>query len=171
MEEENEIIEPAQDAVAEETPSDVQRYEGTEESAMETAKRRMAERDAEYSAKFAQLTEEKKPAKKKVAASPKKEVAKNGYAQDIAREGRGLEKREYTPPAVDQEPAVQKRADSKPDMTPPIAKEFEEKVRNVASKKPASYSDVNGGLRSLNGGTKVPSSKKEYSDAFRKFSK
>lgn len=149
---EDEIIEPA--VAEEEATAGVQQYEGTDESAMETAKRRMAERDAEYSAKFAQLTEEKKPAKKTAAAYPKKEAAKNGYAQDIAREGRGVEKREYTPPAAKEEKGE-----------PVSAKSDEPKKGDM------SFDEVAGGLRSLKGGTKVPSQKKEYSDAFKKFSK
>lgn len=61
-----------------EIESDVQRYSGTDEDAMATAKARMAERDAEYAAKQAAMPKAA-PVRK---AAPKPALSKAPYAED-----------------------------------------------------------------------------------------
>lgn len=128
-----------------------QQYEGDDISALATAKQRMAERDAEYSAAFAKAAEkpEDKPAAKRSAKPRSKPAAK---AETKATK--------EVPAFAEDAPAVERKAERKPDMTAPIAKAIEQKVRKVAADNAgagdAKFADVKGGLRGLKGGTEIP---------------
>jgi hypothetical protein len=146
-----------------ETPAE-QQYEGDDDSAMETARRRMAERDSEYSAKFAELTEDK-PAAKKSAASksaPKPPQAKRSKFSDAAfAEDAPLQSAAAT--------GEEAKAERRPDMTAPIVKTIADKVRSIAGKSGMSMDDVNADIRSAQG-NKSPAKKdsEEYAAAWRK---
>ena len=124
-----------------------QQDEGDDISALATAKQRMAERDAEYSAAFSKAAEkpEDKPAAKRSAKPRSKPDAK---AETKATK--------EVPAFAEDAPA----AERKPDMTAPIAKAIEQKVRKVvadnAGAGDAKFADVKGGLRGLKGGTEIP---------------
>lgn len=124
-----------------------QQYEGDDIDALATAKQRMAERDAEYSAAFAKAAEkpENKPAAKRSAKPRSKPAAK---AETKATK--------EVPAFAEDAPA----AERKPDMTAPIVKAVEQKVRKVAADNAgagdAKFADVKGGLRGLKGGTEIP---------------
>lgn len=128
-----------------------QQYEGDDISALATAKQRMAERDAEYSAAFAKAAEkpEDKPAAKRSAKPRSKPAAK---AETKATK--------EVPAFAEDAPAVERKAERKPDMTAPIAKAIEQKFRKVAADNAgagdAKFADVKGGLRGLKGGTEIP---------------
>ena len=128
-----------------------QQYEGDDIGALATAKQRMAERDAEYSAAFAKAAEkpEDKPAAKRSAKPRSKPAAK---AETKATK--------EVPAFAEDAPAVERKAERKPDMTAPIAKAIEQKVRKVAADNAgagdAKFADVKGGLRGLKGGTEIP---------------
>ena len=147
---ENENIE-VKLADAEESP--IQQYEGDEISALETAKARMAQRDAEYLEKFRSLTEEapKKPASKpKAKRSPVKEKPKAEPAKPTVD---SFTDEEPVPKQVVAEKAVQAPESNKPGPT---------ELR---------FRDVNGGLRSLKGGSTIPASNSdqaEFSKAWKK---
>ena len=124
-----------------------QQYEGDDISALATAKQRMAERDAEYSAAFAKAAEkpEDKPAAKRSAKPRSKPAAK---AETKATK--------EVPAFAEDAPAVERKAE----MTAPITKAIEQKVRKVAADNAgagdAKFADVKGGLRGLKGGTEIP---------------
>lgn len=128
-----------------------QQYEGDDIGALATAKQRMAERDAEYSAAFAKAAEkpEDKPAAKRSAKPRSKPAAK---AETKATK--------EVPAFAEDAPAVERKAERKPDMTAPIAKAIEQKFRKVAADNAgagdAKFADVKGGLRGLKGGTEIP---------------
>lgn len=128
-----------------------QQYEGDDIGALATAKQRMAERDAEYSAAFAKAAEkpEDKPAAKRSAKPRSKPAAK---AETKATK--------EVPAFAEDAPAVERKAERKPDMTAPIVKAVEQKFRKVAADNAgagdAKFADVKGGLRSLKGGTEIP---------------
>lgn len=134
---------------AEQSPA--QQYEGDDISALATAKQRMAERDAEYSAAFAKAAEkpEDKPAAKRSAKPRSKPAAK---AETKATK--------EVPAFAEDAPAVERKAERKPDMTAPIAKAIEQKVRKVVADNAGAgdtkFADVKGGLRGLKGGTEIP---------------
>ena len=134
---------------AEQSPA--QQYEGDDIGALATAKQRMAERDAEYSAAFAKAAEkpEDKPAAKRSAKPRSKPAAK---AETKATK--------EVPAFAEDAPAVERKAERKPDMTAPIAKAIEQKFRKVAADNAgagdAKFADVKGGLRGLKGGTEIP---------------
>ena len=134
---------------AEQSPA--QQYEGDDISALATAKQRMAERDAEYSAAFAKAAEkpEDKPAAKRSAKPRSKPAAK---AETKATK--------EVPAFAEDAPAVERKAERKPDMTAPIVKAVEQKFRKVAADNAgagdAKFADVKGGLRGLKGGTEIP---------------
>lgn len=128
-----------------------QQYEGDDISALATAKQRMAERDAEYSAAFAKAAE--KPEDKSAAkrsAKPRSKPAAKAEAKATKE----------VPAFAEDAPAVERKAERKPDMTAPIAKAIEQKVRKVvadnAGAGDAKFADVKGGLRGLKGGTEIP---------------
>lgn len=139
------------DIVSEE--SKAQQYEGDDVSALVTAKQRMAERDAEYAAKFKQFAEGKKPAtpRRKAKAAP---AAK----QDYSNEGRSVPVAKTTsvdsPNEVSPVPA---KAEAPSDPAPVAATKEDEGIADV------SYADVNrgSGLRGLKGTTDVPKSDRE----------
>ena len=124
-----------------------QQYEGDDISALATAKQRMAERDAEYSAAFAKAAEkpEDKPAAKRSAKPRSKPAAK---AETKATK--------EVPAFAEDAPAVERKAE----MTAPITKAIEQKVRKVAADNAGAgdtkFADVKGGLRGLKGGTEIP---------------
>lgn len=124
-----------------------QQYEGDDIGALATAKQRMAERDAEYSAAFAKAAEkpEDKPAAKRSAKPRSKPAAK--VETKATKE---------VPAFVEDAPAVERKAE----MTAPITKAIEQKVRKVAADNAgagdAKFADVKGGLRGLKGGTEIP---------------
>ena len=124
-----------------------QQYEGDDIGALATAKQRMAERDAEYSAAFAKAAEkpEDKPAAKRSAKPRSKPAAK---AETKATK--------EVPAFAEDAPAVERKAE----MTAPITKAIEQKVRKVAADNAgagdAKFADVKGGLRGLKGGTEIP---------------
>jgi hypothetical protein len=128
-----------------------QQYEGDDISALATAKQRMAERDAEYSAAFAKAAEkpEDKPAAKRSAKPRSKPAAK---AETKATK--------EVPAFAEDAPAVERKAERKPDMTAPIVKAVEQKFRKVAADNAGAgdtkFADVKGGLRGLKGGTEIP---------------
>lgn len=128
-----------------------QQYEGDDIGALATAKQRMAERDAEYSAAFAKAAEkpEDKPAAKRSAKPRSKPAAK---AETKATK--------EVPAFAEDAPAVERKAERKPDMTAPIVKAVEQKFRKVAADNAgagdAKFADVKGGLRGLKGGTEIP---------------
>lgn len=128
-----------------------QQYEGDDIGALATAKQRMAERDAEYSAAFSKAAEkpEDKPAAKRSAKPRSKPAAK---AETKATK--------EVPALAEDAPAVERKAERKPDMTAPIVKAVEQKVRKVAADNAgagdAKFADVKGGLRGLKGGTEIP---------------
>lgn len=130
---------------AEQSPA--QQYEGDDIGALATAKQRMAERDAEYSAAFAKAAEkpEDKPAAKRSAKPRSKPAAK---AETKATK--------EVPAFAEDAPAVERKAE----MTAPITKAIEQKVRKVAADNAgagdAKFADVKGGLRGLKGGTEIP---------------
>lgn len=134
---------------AEQSPA--QQYEGDDISALATAKQRMAERDAEYSAAFAKAAEkpEDKPAAKR-SAKPRSKPAAKAEAKATKE----------VPAFAEDAPAVERKAERKPDMTAPIAKAIEQKFRKVAADNAgagdAKFADVKGGLRGLKGGTEIP---------------
>lgn len=145
-------------------PEAKQQYEGDDISALATAKQRMAERDAEYSAKFKSLTEDppKKaaPVAKKKATEQKPVVAKKAESKPV-------------PAYAEDAPAVESKPESKPSMTAPVVKESADKIKGALSKAGSvSNKEVSGGLRGLNGGTSVPSSveadRAEYARAWKK---
>ena len=127
--------------------STAQQYEGDDIGALATAKQRMAERDAEYSAAFAKAAEkpEDKPAAKRSAKPRSKPAAK---AETKATK--------EVPAFAEDAPAVERKAE----MTAPITKAIEQKVRKVAADNAgagdAKFADVKGGLRGLKGGTEIP---------------
>lgn len=128
-----------------------QQYEGDDISALATAKQRMAERDAEYSAAFAKAAE--KPEDKSAAkrsAKPRSKPAAKAEAKATKE----------VPAFAEDAPAVERKAERKPDMTAPIAKAIEQKFRKVAADNAgagdAKFADVKGGLRGLKGGTEIP---------------
>ena len=128
-----------------------QQYEGDDISALATAKQRMAERDAEYSAAFSKAAEkpEDKPAAKRSAKPRSKPAAK---AETKATK--------EVPAFAEDAPAVERKAERKPDMTAPIVKAVEQKFRKVAADNAGAgdtkFADVKGGLRGLKGGTEIP---------------
>jgi hypothetical protein len=128
-----------------------QQYEGDDIGALATAKQRMAERDAEYSAAFAKAAEkpEDKPAAKR-SAKPRSKPAAKAEAKATKE----------VPAFAEDAPAVERKAERKPDMTAPIAKAIEQKFRKVAADNAgagdAKFADVKGGLRGLKGGTEIP---------------
>lgn len=128
-----------------------QQYEGDDISALATAKQRMAERDAEYSAAFAKAAEkpEDKSAAKRSAKPRSKPAAK---AETKATK--------EVPAFAEDAPAVERKAERKPEMTAPAVKAMEQKVRKVAADNAEAgntkFADVKGGLRSLKGGTEIP---------------
>lgn len=128
-----------------------QQYEGDDIGALATAKQRMAERDAEYSAAFAKAAEkpEDKPAAKRSAKPRSKPAAKSETKAT-----------KEVPAFAEDAPAVERKAERKPDMTAPIVKAVEQKVRKVAADNAgagdAKFADVKGGLRGLKGGTEIP---------------
>lgn len=128
-----------------------QQYEGDDISALATAKQRMAERDAEYSAAFAKAAEkpEDKPAAKRSAKPRSKPAAKSETKAT-----------KEVPAFAEDAPAVERKAERKPDMTAPIVKAVEQKFRKVAADNAgagdAKFADVKGGLRGLKGGTEIP---------------
>lgn len=131
--------------------STTQQYEGDDIGALVTAKQRMAERDAEYSAAFAKAAEkpEDKPAAKR-SAKPRSKPAAKAEAKATKE----------VPAFAEDAPAVERKAERKPDMTAPIVKAVEQKVRKVAADNAgagdAKFADVKGGLRGLKGGTEIP---------------
>lgn len=140
----NEIDEILNDEAEQPT---AQQYEGDDIGALATAKQRMAERDAEYSAAFAKAAEkpEDKPAAKRSAKPRSKPAAK---AETKATK--------EVPAFAEDAPAVERKAE----MTAPITKAIEQKVRKVAADNAgagdAKFADVKGGLRGLKGGTEIP---------------
>lgn len=142
-----------------------QEYEGDDISALAAAKQRMAERDAEYSAKFNEAAEAANPTKKpavKKAAAPARRVSSDvpAYAEDAPMVAKD------EPDAVAEEkPVVAKKRN--PEMTAPVVRDAEAKVRKVSNVK---RDEVQGGLRSLRGSTQVPanSDKAEYEAAWKK---
>ena len=125
---------------AEQSPA--QQYEGDDIGALVTAKQRMAERDAEYSAAFAKAAEkpESKPAKR--AAKPRSKPESKASKE--------------VPAFAEDAPATER----KPEMTAPVVKSVEQKVRKVAADNAGAgdtkFADVKGGLRGLKGGTEIP---------------
>lgn len=134
------------------TPEPAQQYEGDDLSAQMTAKERMAQRDAEYSAKFNEAAEKTFPTPKAKPAAKKSAPAAKRTAKptpEFAEDAPMQEK-----PAVKaEEPAAE-----------PVAKAADEKPMGVK------LDDVNGGLRSLRGANQVPekSDRAEYITAWKK---
>ena len=150
---ENNEIDMQQDVV---TPEPAQLFEGDDLSALMTAKERMAQRDAEYSAKFAEAAEKSfptpkpKPAAKKSAPAAKRTSRPTPeYAEDAPMQEKPAGKAE--------EPAAESAAE-------PVAKAAEEKPMGVK------LDDMKGGLRSLRGANQVPekADRAEYITAWKK---
>lgn len=129
-----------------EAPQAKQEYVGDEVDALMTAKQRMAERDAEYAAKYGSQSEDKPAKKSAPKAEQKPSVGKKTpeYAEDAPLERQ---------PAADSKSASDgKPAAVKKDMTAPVVKNIEAKAKSSEGKD-VKYGDVKGGLRSLKGGT------------------
>ena len=132
-----------------------QQYEGDDISALATAKQRMAERDAEYSAAFAKAAE--KPEDKSAAKRSAKPRSKPAAKAETKAETKATKE---VPSFAEDAPAVERKAERKPDMTAPIVKAVEQKFRKVAADNAGAgdtkFADVKGGLRGLKGGTEIP---------------
>lgn len=157
-----EEIEQPEPTVEQEAPR-AQQYEGDDIDALMTAKRRMAERDAEYSAKFKSLTDE--PAKKPVG----KATPKPAKRDNLSRVAESAPVAESNPAPNATEPVQEKR---NPEMTAPTLKEAKAKVDKVIAKaRSVGHGDVEGGLRSLNGKSSLPEAsndRAEYLKAWKK---
>ena len=145
---------------------EVQQYAGDDVSALVLAKQRMAERDAEYSAKFNAFASSKSTPSKlraKKTEKPTPVYSNEGKsvpapkADNYSNEGKSV-------PVASESPAVAPPANAAPaDADPaPVAS----KSDDAGS---MSFKEVSGGsgLRSLNGGSTIPDpDRAEFSKAF-----
>jgi hypothetical protein len=159
MNEENEVEVVQEDASAPEK----QEYSGTDESAMETAKRRMAERDAEYKAKFAELSEPKRSSKKKAEAIQPSDANYSNEGKSVpfekkiySNEGRSVPEKKELPQSDNY---------SNEGRSVPI-----EKPASKTNESETSYGKVSKGtgLRGLRGDTAVRNDREAYSTAWKK---
>jgi hypothetical protein len=159
MSEETEI-----EVVQESAPApEKQEYSGTDESAMETAKRRMAERDAEYKAKFAEFSEPKRSSKQKVEAVQPSDTNYSNEGKSVpvektvySNEGKSVPEKKELP----QSDNYSNEGRSVP-VEKPLAK---------SNKSETSYGNVSKGtgLKGLRGETAVRNDREAYSTAWKK---
>jgi hypothetical protein len=146
------------------TGNQVQQYAGTDEDAMATAKRRMAERDAEYSSKFNDFASGNRKSPSVRGKSKTAVVADKNYSN----EGRSV-----PAPKV----AVADYSNEGKSVPAPVKLDTPSvEVKPVVVESPAvsptdvSYSDASNGsgLRGLKGSSEVPKNdQEEYSDAWK----